>query len=260
MRKIRDDRDTKIARLERELAEALASLSAAEAVITDQRARLKGIGTTLEEHVRKLAATKSELQRVARERDLLKLDIAGGDDAHAATVALPEGYANESVYYGTSLPSLEELMAALGDASEASTQVRQPPPEQVEEPQEMLSPEVVFPEQYGAAAQSATGAGCAKRLLVLLDAEKPVTYPLDKEDMTIGRGDSADIRIDSHFISRIHARLVATPDGVVVEDVASKNGIVVNSQPAKRQALRHGDLISFGGLRFRYLDTSCAEA
>ena len=110
-------------------------------------------------------------------------------------------------------------------------------------------------EQYAATAKSSgAGDGRVTRLLVLLDAEKPIKYPLYKDDMTIGRADFADIQIDSHFISRLHARLVTTPEGIVVEDIDSKNGVKINAKPATRQALSHGDLIALGGLRFRFLE------
>ena len=72
-------------------------------------------------------------------------------------------------------------------------------------------------------------------MLVLLDAERPIKYPLYKETMTIGRADIADIQIDNGFLSRLHARVVSTPEGVTIEDVESKNGIRVNAKLTPRQ-------------------------
>ena len=56
-----------------------------------------------------------------------------------------------------------------------------------------------------------------------------VDYPLTKTEMTIGRGKHSDIRIASHFISRIHATIKTQGAATVIEDAGSKNGILVNS-------------------------------
>jgi hypothetical protein len=98
------------------------------------------------------------------------------------------------------------------------------------------------------------------RLLVCVDAEPPIKYPLFKTVMTIGRAETADIRVDGDFISRVHARVTTANDGQVsAEDVASKNGIKVNGQEVRRQVLRHGDVLSLGRLHFTFIDTSAAD-
>jgi pSer/pThr/pTyr-binding forkhead associated (FHA) protein len=99
------------------------------------------------------------------------------------------------------------------------------------------------------------------RVLVLLDEAQPIKYPLYKEVMTIGRSEQADIQIQSDFISRVHARVVSSDDGlVVVEDVASKNGIRVNSEQTARHELQHGDVVALGKTRFTFIDTSLKKA
>jgi pSer/pThr/pTyr-binding forkhead associated (FHA) protein len=123
--------------------------------------------------------------------------------------------------------------------------------------EEMIAPALVFPEQFAATVKSEGAAEApATRLLVLLDPEQPVKYPLFKEVMTIGRADAADIQIDNGFLSRLHARIVSTPEGVTIEDYESKNGIRVNTKLTQRQALRHGDTIDLGRLRFRFIDAA----
>jgi hypothetical protein len=125
-----------------------------------------------------------------------------------------------------------------------------------DESQEMISPVLVFPEQFAATAQSAEHEAPAAKLLVLLDPERPIKYPLFKETMTIGRADVADIQIDNGFLSRLHARVVTTADGVTIEDVDSKNGIRVNTKLVTRHPLCHGDVIDLGRLRFRFIDAA----
>jgi hypothetical protein len=165
------------------------------------------------------------------------------------------------------VPSLEDLMSALGEIeSSGDNPVAGHLHQRVQSARDgdkaevMLSPELVFPEQYAATAESAEQAGPASKLLVLLDADRPVKYPLYKETMTIGRADAADIQIDNDFLSRVHARIVSTPTGVAIEDVESKNGIRVNAKDVKRKELRHGDIIDVGRLRFRFIDIARDDA
>jgi pSer/pThr/pTyr-binding forkhead associated (FHA) protein len=124
----------------------------------------------------------------------------------------------------------------------------------------MIAPALVFPEQFATTAESAEQQGPASRVLVLLDPERPIKYPLFKETMTIGRADIADIQIKNDFLSRLHARVVSTAAGVSIEDAESKNGIRVNAKTVTRQTLRHGDVVDMGRLRFRFIDTAADDA
>lgn len=251
-----------LARLEKALKEALARNEAAEALIEDQRARLKALGSGREETMRALAEAREELERISRERDELRKQLTRVDSVQTATIALPD---DEPVLSpaAADLPSLDDLMSALGNIEEPQgphiaghLHQRVQSAHDLDESQEMISPELVFPEEFAATAESAEQQGPASRLLVLLDPERPIKYPLFKETMTIGRADVADIQINNGFLSRVHARVVSTADGVVIEDVDSKNGIRVNTRLVTRQALRHGDVIDLGRLRFRFIDTA----
>jgi hypothetical protein len=230
--------------------------------------------------MRLLAETRTELDRVAAERDQLRQQLARVDGLQAATVALSEDDVEEpGIHHAPA--SMEDLVAALSSIEEAHTEhdprrfVTHVPAD--EESQEMIAPEIVFPEEYGRANGDAAkpeapdaanaaaparpaprdrnGAAVA-RVLVFLDDEQPIKYPLYKRVMTIGRSGQADIQVAGDFISRVHARIVSTETGVVVEDVDSKNGIRVNSKPITRHALRHGDVIGLGKLRFTFVDTA----
>jgi pSer/pThr/pTyr-binding forkhead associated (FHA) protein len=133
-------------------------------------------------------------------------------------------------------------------------------PSDREASEELLPPSLVFPEEYGAGGKKPSKDQGTTRVLVLLDGKQPIKYPLYKSEMTIGRIDAADIKIYSHFISRLHARVVTTDKGVSIEDIESKNGIKVNGKLAARHALQHGDLVSLGGLHFRFLDIEAGDA
>ena len=62
--------------------------------------------------------------------------------------------------------------------------------------------------------------------------------------MTIGRGEECDIVIPDRKISRQHARVRPTDDGIILEDLDSKNGTHHNGAPIKGSiALSDGDSV-----------------
>lgn len=77
--------------------------------------------------------------------------------------------------------------------------------------------------------------------------------------LTVGRSPECDIQVDDPGLSRLHARLVACDDGVLVEDGESTNGTYVNDRRVRRHKARIGDEIGFDRVRFR-LAGSAAEA
>jgi pSer/pThr/pTyr-binding forkhead associated (FHA) protein len=67
----------------------------------------------------------------------------------------------------------------------------------------------------------------------------------------IGRQEGCGIQISSDEISRRHAELRPTPDGVMVEDLGSANGTWVNDRRVTREMLKHGDELRFDTIRFQ---------
>ena len=68
---------------------------------------------------------------------------------------------------------------------------------------------------------------------------------------TIGRTARADFILDAALVSRIHCRLSADKsDQLVVEDLGSKNGTLVNGTPVSRHVLRDGDKLTVGRVEF----------
>jgi general secretion pathway protein A len=62
----------------------------------------------------------------------------------------------------------------------------------------------------------------------------------------IGRTSDNDMQIDSKFVSRHHAQLVTTPEGSVIEDLNSTNGVFLNGKRVRRHRLSPGDVIKIG--------------
>ena len=260
-----DERDRALARLEKALGEALAASEASEAIVEDQRQRLKLLGTGREETMRALAEARAELTRVSRERDELRKQLTRIDSVQTATIALPENDSaalREQPTYRrskTSWPRSATSRSRAGTAGHLHQHVQAT--RDTDDSEEMIAPRLVFPEQFAETAKPGEGAAAAaSRVLVLLDPERPIKYPLYKETMTIGRADIADIQIDNGFLSRLHARVISTPEGVTIEDFESKNGIRVNAKVTPRQMLRHGDVVDLGRLRFRFIDTASDDA
>jgi pSer/pThr/pTyr-binding forkhead associated (FHA) protein len=83
--------------------------------------------------------------------------------------------------------------------------------------------------------------------------EPPITLRLPVGSVkTIGRTARADFILDAALISRIHCRLTADPsDQLVVEDLGSTNGTIVNGRKITRSVLRVGDRLTVGRVEFR---------
>jgi pSer/pThr/pTyr-binding forkhead associated (FHA) protein len=71
--------------------------------------------------------------------------------------------------------------------------------------------------------------------------------------VTLGRGTAADILIPDEAVSREHAALRIDGDTVVVEDMDSSNGTLVNGKKVDQARLEHGDVIQLGGTELEVL-------
>ena len=78
------------------------------------------------------------------------------------------------------------------------------------------------------------------------------TYPV-VGTTAIGRAPECDLRLDEPGMSRMHARLVPTDDGLLLEDLGSTNGSFINGKRVLRGEARVGDEIGFDTMRFRLL-------
>jgi DNA-binding winged helix-turn-helix (wHTH) protein len=69
-------------------------------------------------------------------------------------------------------------------------------------------------------------------------------WPIN-QTLVLGRESSCDVVVADRQISRYHARLTPTPEGVILEDLGSKNGTHHNGVPlAGPVVLQDGDLMS----------------
>lgn len=79
----------------------------------------------------------------------------------------------------------------------------------------------------------------------------------DDAELVAGRAADCAICIDDLKVSRRHAVFRTKPDGAYVEDLGSRNGILVNGSLAPGETkLRHGDRIAIGDNVVQLLDAS----
>jgi pSer/pThr/pTyr-binding forkhead associated (FHA) protein len=70
---------------------------------------------------------------------------------------------------------------------------------------------------------------------------------------TLGRSDTADIRIDDPFASSAHARVFSRGEFMYVEDMGSTNGTYLNGRQLKTaERLKMADVIRIGDTEYRY--------
>jgi sigma-B regulation protein RsbU (phosphoserine phosphatase) len=79
------------------------------------------------------------------------------------------------------------------------------------------------------------------------------TFPLEEGTAVLGRNPDCDIVLDSIAVSRHHARLTCVGDNYYVEDLASRNGTLVNGRAVvDRQPLSDGDQLGICDLVFSF--------
>lgn len=71
----------------------------------------------------------------------------------------------------------------------------------------------------------------------------------------IGRAPDCQLRLHGGLVSRHHARVRITPDGAVIEDLGSRNGVFVNTERiSKPRLLHHSDVIAIGTASLELID------
>lgn len=73
-------------------------------------------------------------------------------------------------------------------------------------------------------------------------------YRLVGKTIRLGRADDNDIVLNDKSISRYHAIITIIHDQIILEDLKSRNGTRVNSNPVRRAELRDGDDVMLGEL------------
>ncbi len=94
-------------------------------------------------------------------------------------------------------------------------------------------------------------------LIVLAGENLGQMFPVRETETVIGRAADAAVRLQDDGVSRRHAKIVVVGGEVMVEDLKSANGTLLNGQRVDRCVLQDGDKIQVGSttiLKFTYAD------
>jgi putative peptide zinc metalloprotease protein len=81
-----------------------------------------------------------------------------------------------------------------------------------------------------------------------------------RDAMTIGRGETADVKLEDRTVSRLHARIDPTPDGPMISDAGSRFGVTVSGQRVSEpRRLTAGVVIQLGNVTLR-VESALARA
>lgn len=111
--------------------------------------------------------------------------------------------------------------------------------------------EPVAAEEHPGVPESAAVEGPV--LVVHKGAEVGERFYIDADDLSVGRDPDSGIFLNDVTVSRQHARLLRTPEGVSVEDAGSLNGTYVNDVLVDKALLHNGDALQIGRFRMIYL-------
>jgi hypothetical protein len=219
-----------------------------------------------------LRRVNQELRLVARERDALLGELNRIDGMQSDTIAFDEPGEQIERQADTMtgrndnvLPSIDELIALnAGDGPwERAAAASEPEPGEGAGGtgwHELLPADMIV-------AQTPSGSESVRRKfaeqsrwrLVRTDVEPQEEFALDEPLVTVGRSPSADIQIDTGYISRIHARLLRIDTTILLEDAGSKNGVKINGERVERWPLKHGDMLQIGAVPFRFVDLDAGD-
>ncbi len=83
--------------------------------------------------------------------------------------------------------------------------------------------------------------------LVLMDGpDKGLRYELPEGELSLGRSEKNDIRIEGSAVSGQHCTITIDANGVTLRDGGSTNGTRVNDEVVAEAALFRGDIITLG--------------
>jgi hypothetical protein len=77
------------------------------------------------------------------------------------------------------------------------------------------------------------------------------SFPVGGRPLIIGRSPEVDVTINDSNVSRRHAEVWRTPEGVAIRDLGSTNGTIVNGHVIEAVSLSPRDEVSIGNVRFR---------
>lgn len=117
--------------------------------------------------------------------------------------------------------------------------IKRPPTQEIPEDQTVISPI----QSFEAPAQE-----LAPTLLMISGPQLGRSFSIDKDEFMIGRVDNCDLVVEDDLVSRHHCKILLTPSGTQVVDLASTNGTLVNGRRVDKAILKEGDQVQVGSI------------
>lgn len=86
----------------------------------------------------------------------------------------------------------------------------------------------------------------------LRSATDGTTIPVVEPEYLVGRHSDNGIRLNDPGVSSFHARIFRGPDGYVIEDLKSRNGVWLNGSRVFHAVLKNGDKVKLGATDYLY--------
>jgi pSer/pThr/pTyr-binding forkhead associated (FHA) protein len=94
-------------------------------------------------------------------------------------------------------------------------------------------------------------AGPPARLVMVSPPAPGAEFALTRPRLRIGRSEELEIWVNHRSISREHAEIAIDHGTVMIRDLGSANGVRINGVDTKQGALKPGDVLELGQVRFR---------
>lgn len=91
------------------------------------------------------------------------------------------------------------------------------------------------------------------KLILSFEGTVLTSVTIGKNRITIGRKPENDIQVDNLAVSGFHAVVSREGNDVVLEDLNSTNGTVVNGQTIQKYVLKNFDVVELGKHKLKYL-------
>ena len=85
----------------------------------------------------------------------------------------------------------------------------------------------------------------------LVPLEGGNTIELSRDLTVVGRKEDCDLRLDHKSISKFHCVIVKMDNTLLIRDLGSTNGTVVNGKKIRRATLKNNDCLNVANLPFR---------
>jgi hypothetical protein len=111
----------------------------------------------------------------------------------------------------------------------------------------------LYKRRQRALAAAATANAPVFARLQVLDGDG-TEYPMRTTALRVGRGKDNDLALKNDSVSRHHAEIHRTGDGVfTITELKAGNGVLVNGVPVEKATLKNEDVIELGEVRIRFL-------